>query len=84
MRGIMRIQLRVFGHVLRRQQMESNCVTGNLYDRRERGRPRNKFLDNLAEAVREGTRPVELLEMTNRREDWRSMVAKVIGDTALW
>ena len=82
MRMIRRRQLRFLGHVMRRQQLESNCMTGRLDGRRGRGRPRMKFLDSLAKAVGRGTRPVELLQMTSRREDWRSMVANVLGDTA--
>ena len=82
MRMIRQRQLRFLGHVMRRQQLESNCMTGRLDGRRGRGRPRMKFLDSLAKAVGRGTRPVELLQMTSRREDWRSMVANVLGDTA--
>ena len=82
MRAIRRRQLRFLGHVMRRQQMESNCMTGRLDGRRGRGRPRMKLLDSLAKAVGGGTRPVELLQMTRRRDDWRSVVANVLGDTA--
>ena len=82
MRMIRRRQLRFLGHVMRRQQLESSCITGRLEGRRGRGRPRIKLLDSLAKAVGGGTRPVELLQMTRRREDWRSMVANVLGDTA--
>ena len=82
MRVIRRRQLRFYGHVMRRYQMESNCRTGRLDGRKGRGRPRNKFLDNLAKTVGGGTRPVEMLQMMSRREDWRPMVAKVLVDTA--
>ena len=82
MRVIRRRQLRFLGHVMRRQKLESNCTTGTLDGRRGSGRLGIKFLDSLAKAVGVGTRPVELVQMTSRREDWRSMVANVLGDTA--
>ena len=49
-------QLRFLGHVMRRQQMENNCMTGRLVGRRGRGRQRNKFLDSLAKAVADDDR----------------------------
>ena len=82
MRMVRRRQLRFLGHVMRRHQIENICITGRLEGRRGRGRPRIKFLDSLAKAIGGGKRPVDLLQMTSRRDDWRSMVANVLGDTA--
>ena len=59
--------------------MESVCVMGKIEGRRGRV----KFLDSLAKAIGGGHLPVELLQMTDRRADWRSMVANVLGDMAL-
>ena len=82
MRMVRRRQLRFLGHVMRRHQIENICIIGRLEGRRARGRPRIKFLDSLAKAIGGGKRPVDLLQMTSRRDDWRSMVANVLGDTA--
>lgn len=77
-----RRNLRFLGHVMQCQQTKSNCMTRRLDGSRGRGRPIIKFLDSLAKAVGGGTRPVELLQMTSRRENWRSLVAYVLGNTA--
>ena len=70
MRVNRRRQLRFRGHVMRRQQMESDCMTGRWDGRRERGRPRIKLMDSLAKAGGRGTRPVELLQMTKTGNPW--------------
>ena len=82
MRVIRRRNLRFLGHVMQCQQTKSNCMTRRLDGSRGRGRPIIKFLDSLAKAVGGGTRPVKLLQMTSRRENWRSLVAYVLGNTA--
>ena len=84
MRVIRRRQLRFLGHVMRHQQMQGNCIVRKLNGKKAKWRPRNKFLVSLAKTVGGGTRPVELLLMTNRREDWRSMVALGYGTTVTY
>ena len=79
MRMMRQRQLRFLGHVMRRRQLESVCVMGKVEGRR--GRPRIKLVDTLAKAVGGGMTPAQLLQMTDRRSDWRSMVADVFGDT---
>ena len=81
MRMMRQRQLRFLGHVMRRRQLESVCVMGKVEGRRGRGRPRIKLVDTLAKAVGGGMTPAQLLQMTDRRSDWRSMVADVLGDT---
>ena len=76
-------QLRFLGHVMRRQQMENICMVGKVEGRRGRGRPRVKFLDSLAKSIDGGHTPVQLLQMTEERSDWRFVVANVQEDTAL-
>ena len=83
MKMIRQRQLRFLGHVMRLQQLESVCVMGKVEGRRGRGRPRIKLVDTLAKAVGGGITSAQLLQMTDRRSDWRSMVANVLGDTAL-
>ena len=82
MKTIRQRQLRFLGHVMRMGQLESVCVMGKVEGRRGRGRPRIKLVDTLAKAVGGGTTPAQLLQMTERRSDWRSMVANVLEDTA--
>ena len=81
MRVIRQRQLRFLGHVMRQKQLESVCVTGKVEGRRGRGRPRIKLVDTLARAVGGGMTSAQLLQMTDRRSDWRSVVANVLGDT---
>ena len=50
-------------------------MTGRLDGRRGRGRPGMKFVDSLAKPLGGRYRPVELLQMTNARDGWRSTVA---------
>ena len=61
---------------------KSKCMTGRFDGRRGRGRPSTDFLDSLSKSAGGGTRPVELLRVTSRREDWRCMVVNVYGGTA--
>ena len=82
MKTIRQRQLRFLGHVMRLQQLENVCVSGRVEGRRGRGRPRMKLVDSLAKVVGGGITPVQLLRMTERRSDWRSMVANVLEDTA--
>ena len=57
-------------------------MMGKVEGRRGRGRPRIKLIYTLAKAVGGCTTPVQLLQMTERRSDWRSMVANFLGDKA--
>ena len=82
MKTIRQRQLRFLGHVMRMGQLESVCVMGKVENRRGRGSPGIKLVDTLAKVVGGGTTPAQLLQMTERRSDWRFMVANVLGDTA--
>ena len=73
-------QLRFLGHVMRLQQLESVCVSGGIEGRRGRGRHRVKLVDSLAKVVGGGITPAQLLQSTERRSDWRSMVTNVLED----
>ena len=68
---------------MRLQQLENVCMSGRVEGRRGRGRPRVKLVDSLAKDVGGGITPAQLLRKTERRSDWRSMVANVLEDTAL-
>ena len=57
-RVIRRRQLKFLGHVMQRQQTESNCKTARLDGRTGRGIPRIESLDSLVKAVGGGTKPV--------------------------
>ena len=83
LKSIRQRQLRFLGHVMRLKQFEHDCVTGKVEGRRVRGRPRLKLVDSLARVVGGGITPVQLLQRTERRSDWRSVVADVLEDTPL-
>ena len=84
MKTIRQRQLRFLGHVMRSGQLESVCVMGKVEGRRGRGRPRVKLVDSLAKAVGGvSLTSAQLLRLTERRSEWRSMVANVFRDTAL-
>ena len=45
MNNICKRQLSFVGHIERKGGLESLCMTGRIEGRRERGRPRKKYLD---------------------------------------
>ena len=51
MKTVRQRQMKILGHVLRQQQMETLCLTGKVEGRRGRGKPRTKILDCLAKSV---------------------------------
>ena len=73
-RSIRQRQLRFVGHAMRQSQLESTCLTGKLEGKRGRGRPRIKFLDSLTTSIGRKFTQAELLQLTQDREKWRSMV----------
>ena len=83
MKSIRQRQLRFLGHVMREQQLESQCVAGKLEGKRGRGRPREKFIDSLARAAGGGHTPAQMLKITMERENWRRLVDNVPWDTSL-
>ncbi len=74
---IRRRQLEFFGHVMRKEGLEELFITGKIEGRRDRGRQRLTYLDSMAKWT--GGPKVELLRMSKDRDNWRFMIANVIG-----
>jgi hypothetical protein len=65
-----------FGHIIRKEQIEHIVTTGNISDRRDRGRQREKILDGLAKCL--GERSItEMINKAKDRNGWRYMTANV-------
>ena len=75
-------QMKLLRHVMRQQQMENLCLTGEVEGRRGKGRPRTKFLDSLTKSVGGSYTPFGILRKTADRSEWRLMMTNVLDDTA--
>ena len=75
-------QMRFVGHVVRREELEHLSLTGKIEGRRPRGRPRQKYLDGLVRWTGGRMSAVQLLQTARNREEWRAMIADVLGDMA--
>ena len=82
MRVVRTRQLRFLGHLLRRNCLEKDVLLGRIEGRRGRGRPRIKYSTSLIEDIPRDMRFVDLVELAQDREEWRSMVAHVDQDMA--
>ena len=77
MKKIRRRQLKFLGHIVRAQELESDCLLGRIDGTRARGRQRNKYIDSILSYVGGGQTTAGLLRMARNKEDWRSMVDSV-------
>ena len=75
-------QMRFVGHIVRREELEHLSLTGKIEGRRPRGRPRQKYLDGLVRWTGGRMSAVQLLQTARNREEWRAMIADVLGDMA--
>ena len=82
LKTIRRRQLQFLGHVLRGEGLESLCLTGKIEGRRARGRQREKYMDGIRRVTGGERTAAELLQMARNRQEWKSMIANVLGDTA--
>ena len=74
--------MRFVGHIVRREELEHLSLTGKIEGRRPRGRPRQKYLDGLVRWTGGRMSAVQLLQTARNREEWRAMIADVLGDIA--
>ena len=79
---IRRRQLGFLGHALRREALENLSLTGRIPGTRARGRPRMKYMDGIKKVVPGGLGAGEILQMSRRRQEWKSMIANVFSDSA--
>ena len=72
-------QLKFFGHIMRSDGLEKCLMQGKIIGRKDRGRQRMKLTDNLIRiTAKHGVRTtIDLIKMTECREDWRDMVVDV-------
>ena len=77
-------QMRFVGHIMRRGKIEGLSLTGRIPPGcRARERQRDKYMDGIIRTVGDGSKAVQILQMTRDREMWQSMVANVYRGTAL-
>ena len=67
-------QSRLFGHIMRRDGLESLVTMGKIQGKRDRGRQREKILDGLTSWHGKGSKTT-LIQCTRDREMWRVMIA---------
>ena len=81
--SICKRQLKFVGHIERKGGFESIYMIGEMEGRRDRGRPRKKYLNSMKEIVEGRWTDAQIRGKMKNREEWRSMVAHVRMDTAL-
>ena len=68
---------------MRGGKIEDLSLTGIVPGCRARGRQREKYMDGVIRTIGDGSKAVQILQMTRDREMWQSMVANVCRGTAL-
>ena len=82
MSTICKRQLQVFGHIMRKNGIENLVTTGKVEGKRSRGRQRMTYISSLLTDLKGVTSELELIQSTNNREKWKSIVVNVeIHDT---
>lgn len=75
-------QMWFVGHIVRTQELEHLSLTGKINGSRPRGRPRQKYMDGLVRMTGGRMSAAQLLQRAGNREEWRAMIADVLGDMA--
>ena len=73
----------VVGHVMRRGKIDDLSLTSRIPGCRARERQREKHMDGIIRTVEDGSKGVQISQMTRDREMGQSMVANVCRGTAL-
>src|SRR6218665_3601830 len=71
----LRRKLGFFGHVMRSDGMEKRMMLAHEDERRRRGQPRRKRMDEIHEVT--GMKLAELRDVTTERKIWRKMVKTI-------
>jgi len=71
-RTVRKQKLQYFGHVIRAQNLSTHILEGRIDGKRNTGRPRRRWLDNIN--VRTGKPLAECTAMARDRDQWRTMV----------
>ena len=74
---IKRRQLQFLGHIVRAEELESDCILGRLEGTRARGRQRVTYMDIILSYLDGGQTTGNVIRLARKRRDWRSMVDNV-------
>ena len=74
---IRRRQLKFLGHIVRAEELESDCLLGRIDGTRARGRQRITYMDSILRYLAQGQTTVDVLRLARERQDWRSMVDNI-------
>ena len=78
LRGIETRQLKFFGHVVRKGELEESILTGCINRKRSKGRNRKTYLDGISEKV--GRSRAECIRIARKREEWRLLWKAYVCD----
>ena len=78
LRDIETRQLKFFGHVVRKSELEESILSGCINGKRSRGRNRKTYLDGISEKVRRSR--AECIRIARKREEWRLLWKAYVCD----
>ena len=71
-------QLNFIGHVIRKGCLEHQALSGKICGKRDKGRQRTKFLENINLWIeKQGHERINFLHAAQGRRNWRIMVANI-------
>ena len=69
-------QIKFLGHILRKDGLEKNILTGKISGTRSQGRQRQKYMDTISDVT--GKDIVSIFHLAENRELWRFMAVNVL------
>ena len=73
---VKRQKLKWYGHVTRSDGLTKVILQGTVEGKRRRGRPKKKWIDNIAEWT--GKSSAETQAMAHNRQEWRELMRKSV------
>ena len=77
MKRVRKRQLKFLGHIVRAEELESDCLLRRIDGRRARGRQWTKYVDSNFGFLSGGQTSASVLRLTRERRNWRSMVDNI-------